>query len=126
MDRHPLSAGDPMSWYLTIRSDSTYSRTADSGSLVAFLRSLPELVQTGPNAFGSAPGQPWVHLTLAMSDRGSYADHGKPIPSVNMIDLICSDEHDESWYNALAAHIADFLGWEACDEHTERTVPPSE
>jgi len=34
-----------MSWYLTIRSDSDYSRAIDPRGLVTFLRSLPELVQ---------------------------------------------------------------------------------
>jgi hypothetical protein len=113
-----------MSWYVTIRSDSDYSRAADPRELVAFLRSLPELAQTGANSFREAPGEPWVSVSLAMSDRGSYADPGRPLPSVNLVDVVCSHEHDERWYDALAARIAAFLGWEALDEHAGRVVWP--
>ena len=116
-----------MSWYLTIRSDPTYSRSTDPDALLVFLRSLPELVQTGVNSFGGAPGQPVVHLTLAMSNDGSYTNQGRPLPSVNLVDVVCSHEHDESWYDALAGRIAAFLEWEALDEHAGRTVwPPGE
>lgn len=111
-----------MTWYLTIRSDADYSRSADAERLAAFLRSLPELVQTDVNTFANAPGQPWVSLVIAMSNRGSYANRGTPLPAVNLVDVACSYEHDESWYDALGAKIAEFLGWEAVDEHADRTV----
>jgi hypothetical protein len=113
-----------MSWYLTIRFDSDYSRAIDARGLVAFLRSLPELTQAGDNAFQAAPGQPWVNVTLAMGDRGSYAVPGQPLASVNLVDVVCSDGHDASWYDALAGRIAAFLGWEALVEHAGRVVWP--
>jgi len=113
-----------MSWYLTIRSDSTYSRTADPDALVVFLRSLPELVQTGVNSFSGAVGQPWAHLTLAMSKCGSFANHDRSLLTINLVEVVCSYEHSESWYDALAGRIAAFLGWEALDEHAGRIVWP--
>lgn len=113
-----------MSWYITIRSDSNYGRTVEPDRIAAFLRSLPELVQTGVNTFAAASGHPWVSITLAISEQGSYADRGVRIPAVNLVDIVCSYEHAESWYDALASRIAAFLEWEAVDEHAERRVWP--
>jgi hypothetical protein len=112
-----------MSWYITIRSDPDYGRTADPNTIAAFLRTLP-LVQSGVNTFMSAPGQPWVSITLAMSNQGSYADRGVPLAAINVVDMVCSYEHDESWYDALASRIAAVLGWEAVDENAERKIWP--
>jgi hypothetical protein len=111
-----------MSWYLTIRSDAAYRRTADARVVSDYLSALPELVRTGANTFGSAPGQPWIVVTLAMSRDGSYADLGVAVPTINLIDIVCSYDHDEHWYDALASRIAALLGWEALDEHEERLV----
>ena len=113
-----------MSWYITIRSDPGYGRTADPETITAFLRTLPELVQTGVNTFAAAPGHPWVSVTLAMSDQGSYVDRGVRFPAVNLVDIVCSHEHPESGYDALASRIAALLDWEALDEHAERVVWP--
>ena len=111
-----------MWWYLTIRADPNYSRAVETDALVEFLRSLPELIQTETNTFSNAPGQPWVSLTLADSRDGSYADHGERHPFVNLVDVVCSDEYDGGWYDALAARIAAFLGWEALEATADRTV----
>ena len=111
-----------MSWYITIRSDPSYARTVDADSITAFLRALPELVQTGVNTFAAAPGHPWVNITLAMSNHGSYADLGVRLSAVNLLDIVCSDEHAQSGYDDLASRIAKFLDWEALDEHAERRI----
>src|SRR5262245_65792728 len=57
-----------MSWYLTVRPDPTYSRSTPVGPLVEYLRSLPELVQAGPQEFRNAPGSPWVSLYFSRAD----------------------------------------------------------
>jgi len=111
-----------MSWYITIRSDPSYRRTVDATRITAFLRTQPELIQTGVNTFAAAPGHPWVSVTLAMSNDGSYADRGVPLEAVNLVDMVCSYEHAERWYDALASRIAAFLEWEALDEHAGRKV----
>ena len=111
-----------MSWYITIRSDSCYGCTIDPDRITAFLRTLPELVQTGVNTFAGAPGYPWVSITLAMSDQGSYVDRGVRLAAVNLVDIVCSYDHAESGYEALASRLAAFLDWEALHEHAERTV----
>jgi hypothetical protein len=113
-----------MTWYITIRSDPSYAGTVDPDSIVTFLRSLPELVQTGTNTFAAAPGHPWVSVTLAMSNQGSYADLGVRLPAVNLVDMVCSDEHAADGYDALASRIAAFLDWEALDENAERKISP--
>lgn len=113
-----------MSWYISIRSDPRYRRTVDPARITEFLRAQPELVQSGVNAFAAAPGHPWVSITLAMSDDGSYADRGVQLEAVNLVDIVCSYDHAESWYDALASRIAAFLEWEALDEHAGRKVWP--
>jgi hypothetical protein len=118
---HPASS---MSWYITVRSDSSYRRSVDADRIVTFLRSLPELVQTGANTFAAAPGHPWVNITLALSNDGSYADLGVRIPTVNLVDIVCSYEHAQDGYDTLASRIAAFLDWEALDEHAERKIWP--
>ena len=101
-----------MSWYLTIRSDSAYSRFTDTAELVGFLAALPELRQTGPIAFEAESGQPWVAVMLAAcNSTGCYAIDGKFIPKINVVELVCSYSNDDAWYRSLAGRIAVFLGW---------------
>lgn len=114
--------GGAMTWYITIRSDPSYSRTVDPRSVASFLASVPELVQTGINTFSNAAGNPWVRLVLAMSKDGSYADHGQPHAAINLIDVLCGGQHDPGWYDSLARRIAAFLDWEAVDEVSGRTL----
>lgn len=115
-----------MSWYLTIRSAPDYSRFAATISLVEFLSAQPELRQTGPLAFQSVDGQPWVTVMMASCSReGNYAIEGELIPRVNVVELICSYSGDPDWYEMLARRIAEFLGWSAFAD--ERQVwPPAE
>lgn len=118
-----------MFWYLTIRSDDDYSMSVATAPLVEFLAAMPELQQTGPVAFESATGQPWVAIVLAQcSPAGNYASDGTFVPFVNVVELVCSDTGDPTWYEALSGRIAAFLGWSAFEDHEERRVfpPPSE
>ncbi len=111
-----------MTWYLTIRSDLRYSRSTASGPLVEHLRTFTELVLAGHMEFRNAPESPWLRLVLARADEaGNYANHGDFRPTVNVVELICGDD-DEGWYESLAWRIASFLGWEAVEEHTGRTI----
>lgn len=114
-----------MSWYLTIRSDSRYSRSTPADPLVGYLVTLSELVQTGPQEFRSAPCSPWVVLALAQADEaGNYAVH-LPQSTLNVVELICGDGN-EAWYESLATKIASFLHWEVVNEHEERTIRAAE
>jgi hypothetical protein len=108
---------------LTIRSDPGYTQFAATASVVEFLGSLPELRQTGPVAFEAAAGHPWVDVILAACDAaGSYASDGAFVPTINVIELVCSDAVDPKWYDELAGRIAGFLGWTAFEEHEGRQV----
>jgi len=116
-----------MAFYLTIRSDEACSRWSATDPLVAFLRGLSELRQTAPLAFEGAPGAPWVAVILAASERGNYASDGSWTQRVNVVELVCSDEGDPAYYEALAAKIAAFLGYEAVEEASGRRVwPPAD
>lgn len=114
-----------MSWYLTIRSDAEYSRSVETAALVELLATLPELRQTGPVAFASAPGAPWVAVTLAACrPDGGYASDGSFLPRVNVVELVCSSSGDPAWYESLAGRIAAFLGWSAFEDAENRQVWP--
>jgi hypothetical protein len=113
-----------MSRYLTIRSDPQYSREAATGPLTEFLGTLPELAATNRMEFRNAPGSPWVCVVLARADgSGNYATEDRWLPAVNVVELVCGDG-DEEWYVSLAGRVAQFLGWEAVEEHSERKVWP--
>jgi hypothetical protein len=117
-----------MTWYLTVRPDRTYSRSTPAGPLVEYLRSLPELVQTGPQEFRNAAGFPWVHLCLARADSaGNYAIAAGDAPpqAINVLELVCGDG-SESWYESLAGRMAAFLCWEAVEEHSGWIIHPGE
>lgn len=105
--------------YLTIRSDPFYTQSVVIEPLVEFLRSLPELIQAGPQAFSNAPSSPWIDLCFADADEtGCYAIGAGPPPlTVNIVELICGSG-DEQWYESLARRVALFLGWEAVEEHS--------
>lgn len=112
-----------MSWYLTVRFDQGYSEFAKTAPLVQFLAAMPELRQTGPVAFESTTGQPWVAVILATcSPTGSYATSGAPVSAVNVVELVCSAYGDPAWYEALAGRIAAFLGWSVFDDQELRQV----
>ncbi|AWM35783.1 hypothetical protein GobsT_65220 [Gemmata obscuriglobus] len=115
-----------MPWYLTIRSDPTYSRSTHTEPLVGYILSSLELVQTGPQEFRNAPTSPWVVLVMATADEtGCYAVNTLAQPTANVVELICGDG-DESWYESLAIKVASFLSWEAVDEHEERVIRSAE
>jgi hypothetical protein len=112
-----------MSWYLTIRSDSTYSCSTATTPLVAFLASLPELQQTRPMAFCHSVGSPSVSLILAECNvLGCYAFNGEYRPAVNVVEMVCSVHEKAEWYDQLATRIAAFLDWDAFEDHENRQL----
>ena len=104
-----------------------HSRSAAVGSLVEFLRSLPELRQSGPIEFCNAAGFPWLCLTLVQADSaGNYSSNGLLQPTFNKVQLICSAGEETldavKWYESIAGRIAAFLGWEADDEDNDDLI----
>lgn len=114
-----------MTWYLTLRPDAAYSHPTPTAPLLAFLAAQPELRQSGPMAFESAPGQPSLHLVLACCrPDGSYTCDGILLPQVNVIELLCSYLGDPGWYESLSIRIAELLGWSVFEDTAERQVWP--
>jgi hypothetical protein len=114
-----------VSWYLTIAPTAGQPPIADTRELLAFLGSLPKLRQSGPMTFEAEEGQPWVHIVLAQTnDNGGYACDGSLLSFVNVVELVCSYDGDQDWYDSLAVEIAKFLGWTAVEESAERRVWP--
>jgi hypothetical protein len=112
-----------MTWYLTIRSDAFYTEATDADRLVDFLRNLPGLDQVKPRSFANQSDRPWLLIQLAECDwRGNYQVTEVVQPTINVVELICSQNGDQGWYESLAGQIAQFLGWEARVEHEERWV----
>jgi hypothetical protein len=84
---------------------------------------MPELRGTSPGAFGPAVGFPWVAVILAScTPEGNYANDEPPPAFVNVVELVCSDASESTWYDALAGRIAAFLGWSAFEDHNRRQV----
>ena len=62
---------------------------------------------------------------LASSDAaGNYHVGEEIVPMINIIELICSDNWEASWYEALGIRIAEYLDWELLDEHNGRFLRP--
>lgn len=115
-----------MSWYITIRSDSAYSRSTPVPPLVEHLQMQPELRREGPQVFRNSPDSPWLWLCVARADAaGNFAIEDAPPPTINVVELVCG-RGDERWYESLARRVASFLKWEAVEEHGERTIYPAD
>ncbi len=114
-----------MSWYLTIAPQPGQPPLVETHRLVQFLGSLAELRQTGPIAFESVPGQPWVSLILAKcGPSGGYASNGQFIAEIDIVELVCGDSGDSAWCDQLACRIAQFLHWTAVEEQENRQLWP--
>lgn len=114
-----------MSRYLTIAPSAGQPSIADTRLVVEFLKSLPELQQTGPVEFAGVSGLPWVRVILAkISLAGGYASDGAFIPVINIVEMVCSDSSEADWYDLMAGRIAAFLGWTAVEEHEGRQIWP--
>jgi hypothetical protein len=114
-----------MTWYLTIRSDSTYSNSVATPQLLDLVATLPELSHAGPASFTSAPGQPWLSLIVAKADSACCYVVGETLPSTaNILEMVCSDTEEPTWYEALAIRIGASLGWEVLEEHEGRRILP--
>ncbi|AFY92278.1 hypothetical protein [Chamaesiphon minutus] len=112
-----------MTWYITITSDDKHSLSIETTSLVTFLSSIPVLQQTSPVTFGNAIGSPWVDIILAKcNDRGGYSSYHEYIPTIDIVELVCSAYEHREWYENIATQIAEFLGWEAWEEGEERQI----
>ncbi len=105
--------------YLTVRSDRRYGGSVPAAVLVELLDSVPGLRRADLAFYEAEDGLDWLHLALIACDEdGNYAvDKGKLPPRVTMVELICSSGPPGAYENAraLAARIADALGWEVAD-----------
>jgi hypothetical protein len=113
-----------MSWYITIRSNATYSQSIETTSLITFLSRIPTLQQTSPVTFESI-ALPWVQIIMAKCrPNGCYNSNWEYIPTINVIELICADDGNPADYEHLATQIAMFIGWEAWADSEERPILP--
>ena len=89
--------------------------------MIALLASVPGLKQSGPTAFDALPGFPWVRNILAACDGAQcYAISQDGVRAVNIVEVVYSDFGDSEWYDTVARRIAEFLGWQAIEEHSDR------
>lgn len=113
--------------YLTIRPSSPAGPPSDTRRLVAFLQTLPDLHQKHPVSFGNAPGKPWVDVTIVKATgSGGWSSNGTFIPLFDRVVLVGTESPPSyGWYSALAAQIAEFLGWEAIEDGENRLIYPN-
>lgn len=110
--RHSRRGELTMYRYVSIIPPSRWDTSSDTDRLIAHLRNLPRLRQVNAMSFGSAPGHPWVDVTLLnASGPDSWASDGTFSPRFNRVEMVCPCEEPPQWYDALAAEIAAFLRW---------------
>lgn len=104
--------------YISILPPSGWNTLSDTERLIAFLREQPELKQINAMSFGATDGWPWVDIAiLKANSTDSWASDGIFNPQFNRVEMVCSDTEPYQWYEALAVKIAEFLQWDAVEEH---------
>jgi hypothetical protein len=115
-----------MSWYITIRSDNTYSQFIEIAEISAYLTHTLGLGQTSPLSFFTKPEMlPCQVIIAKCNSSGNYNNNDLTILHINVIELICPYTDNELWYDLLASKIASFLNWKAFEDMEERRIWPT-
>lgn len=113
-------------YYLNIFHDAGLQEYADTGELVAFLKTLPELHQTGEYTFSNHRTYPtFIGLSLLYARHlNNWSEKETNAERTNLIAVVCGKSDDERFEQAksLLVRIASFLRWQLVDEETDDGV----
>ncbi|MFE6050523.1 hypothetical protein ACFQ6N_07210 [Kitasatospora sp. NPDC056446] len=113
--------------YLTVRSDERHGGSVRAGALVAYLDSVPGLRRTDAASYRAREDRPWLDVTLAAcGGTGGYAVFAGRVPErVDVVELVWSSADGAPAHaaaRAVAAGIADLLGWEVVDPDSDEVL----
>ncbi|MBO9701866.1 MAG: hypothetical protein J7604_16785 [Sporocytophaga sp.] len=112
-------------YYLNIYYDETLSRDFDTQTLVAFMKSLPELKEKEALMFGNAPDFPFTNiLLLKAKGLNQWSDRDRNIEKTNLIAIVCTKDTVPNFekHQSLFIKIATFMDWQLVDEHTDDDI----
>lgn len=113
--------------YLSIRSDSKYSKSVLAVDVDVFLEGCPELKKKAGWTYENNAEFPWILATAVFSDEnGNYAINDTSLPkNINQIELTCLAEGRDSAqpiYHILAKKIAAHFKWEVFDSEINQCI----
>lgn len=111
--------------YWNIRFDSDYSLEVETGKVIDFIQTFPELKQTDKLEFKSQDNYPWGILSLIKCDnRGCFGfGEGHYFDKINLIQIIFADEIDSfDYYYALGLKITEEMNWEMIDDEIDELL----
>lgn len=110
--------------YLSLRSDSEYSKVVTAVEVGVLLSEYPELKRRAHLNYENKGEFPWIQIIAVFSDKnGNYAvDDANPFKNVNQIEMICASDGSDAGdmvYIKLAKKIAAHFDWEIYDSELE-------
>ncbi|MCR6642591.1 MAG: hypothetical protein NVV82_27295 [Sporocytophaga sp.] len=112
-------------YYLNIYYDEDLSRDFDTLSLVAFIKSLPELKEKEPLMFGNVSEFPFTDIQLLKAESLlHWSERDRNNERTNLITLICSKDTASNFEShlTLLIKIASFVKWKLVDERTDDDI----
>lgn len=110
-------------YYLNIFHDEELSVYYNTKELIDFLKTMPELKQTGNFKFSNSSQFPiLINLILLYARHlNSWNDNDTDQLKTNLITIVCTKDNLENFerLKSLFIKIATFVNWQLEDEHTD-------
>jgi hypothetical protein len=110
-------------YYLNIFHDTELSVHCNTGQLITFLQTLPQLKQTSDYTFTNSSNLS-IFLTLSLlyaRHKDSWSDKDTDPEKTNLITIVCSKDNEQNFeeHKNIFIQIAAFLNWQLVDERTD-------
>jgi hypothetical protein len=113
-------------YYLNIFHDAELTVYFNTKELIDFLKTIPELKQTGNFTFSNSPQFPiYINLILLYARHlNSWNDNDTNQQKTNLITIVCTKDNPENFelLKSIFIKIATFINWQLEDEHTDDDI----
>jgi hypothetical protein len=110
-------------YYLNIFHDEKLSINCNTQELIDFLKTLPELKQTGNFTFSNSSQSPTFINIILLNARelNSWSDNDTNTQKTNLIAIVCAKGNPQNFEKLKEPliKIASFVNWQLVDEHTD-------
>ena len=116
----------PYFYYLNIVHDLELSVYCNTGELIRFLNTLPELQQIDSFQFKSAGYLPFSVDMLLLNARSysSWSDLDTDLEKTNLIAMVCTKNTSETFEQAkgILIKVAAFQNWQLINEYSDNDI----
>lgn len=113
-------------YYLNIFHDKELSLHYNTNELIAFLKTIPELQQTGNFTFSNSSQFPIAIELILLYARhlNSWNNNDTDQLKTNLIAIVCTKDNQENFERLknIFIKIAAFINWQLEDEHTDDDI----